>query len=357
MMTFHLLSHLFQRKLAWLIGPVTLICMATVGSLQAQTPEIIDRKAIHVASPHGQDTIDFLIGDTSLADRKPVLLFCQGSLPIPLFALLDGYGLYLIGGGLSNLDLDTVGQVYHPVVISMPYTPLVADQSHLNGSFCYVPDLAAPRQFDPRYLNSDTLDTYVDRALAVLDWLREQPWVDPEGWVVAGHSQGAKVATKVARSTPWITRLGLFSPNPYGRVDQFIREARLDAQLGRQSWETVDTLITEYVQLSRLSSDPAVRASDPGLKTLWSFSEPMIDDWLDLEIPIYIAYGTEDRSADLCDLVPLFFIREGKENLTLKRYIHREHNFFPVGPDGRPDQERPGWPEVMNAFVRWSRGN
>ncbi|MCF8238850.1 MAG: hypothetical protein K9I85_11880 [Saprospiraceae bacterium] len=333
----------------------SLVTFLFIQMVSAQVPMQMGTSATHFQIGTREEPIDFIVVDTVLIERKPILLFCQGSLPIPLFANLDGYGLYMIGGGMSNFDLDSLRKVFHPVVISMPYTPLVVEQSYLNPSFCYVPDPQLPRDFSPDYLAADTLETYVDRAKAVLSFLRQQTWVEPNGWVVAGHSQGAKVATKVAAASPWITRLGLFSPNPFGRIDQFIRETRLDAQLGRQTWEQADSLMDNFIQLSRLTADPEVRSENQNFASLWSFSEPMFDDWLALQKPIYLAYGTEDRSADLCDLVPLFFIREGWDHLTMKRYLHREHNFFLVDAGSRPDQSQPGWPEVMNAFIHWTR--
>ena len=93
--------------------------------------------------------------------------------------------------------------------------------------------------------------------------------------------------------------------------------------------------------------------TDPSLKAWASFSEPMYDDWLQLSIPIYLAYGTEDRTSDLCDIVPFFFIREKKDNLTLKRYLRLEHNFFEVDAQGRANYEKGHWESVMNGFLEW----
>jgi len=89
------------------------------------------------------------------------------------------------------------------------------------------------------------------------------------------------------------------------------------------------------------------------MKTLNSFSKPYFDDLLKLKIPICVVYGTEDRVADLCDLLPLFFIEQGKSNLTLKRYINLEHNFFEVDKNGKVNYENAHWEDVMNQFVKW----
>lgn len=80
----------------------------------------------------------------------------------------------------------------------------------------------------------------------------------------------------------------------------------------------------------------------------------LIDDWLTFNKPIYIAYGTNDIASELCDLVPLYFIREKKQNLTYKRYLNSEHNFFQIDENGKPDHRNPKWVEVMNNFIDWS---
>ncbi len=57
---------------------------------------------------------------------------------------------------------------------------------------------------------------------------------------------------------------------------------------------------------------------------------------------------------DLCDLIPLIFIHHRKTNLTLKRYINLEHNFFEVDENGSPIYSNGHWVEVMNEFLDWT---
>ncbi|MEM6800166.1 MAG: hypothetical protein AAF696_02115 [Bacteroidota bacterium] len=54
-------------------------------SLQSQSPQNIADKALHFQLNKDADSIDFTLIDTSLSQKKPVFLFCQGSLPLPLF--------------------------------------------------------------------------------------------------------------------------------------------------------------------------------------------------------------------------------------------------------------------------------
>ncbi|MGV3631227.1 MAG: hypothetical protein ACO1O6_08475 [Bacteroidota bacterium] len=328
-----------------------LFCLSMVFSL-AQSREFIDVQALHFELKSKNDTIDFIVLDTSLNVRKPVFLFCQGSMPVPLFTEFDGK-TYPICGGAPNFDLGKIREKYHLVVISMPKTPVAADFRHLNESYCYVPDTLT-KQVSMDFLKADYLQNYVDRGLTVLKFLRKQSWVNNSDLIVAGHSQGTKVACKIACADKHVKKLGLFSPNPFGRIDEFLRRARLDAQKGKISWEEADRIMEEQYAFYKTAFDPGSIAKDPGLLAWQTFSEPFIDDWLQLKIPVFIAYGSEDRCSDLCDLVPLFFIREGKNNLTMKRYLHVEHNFFPVESDGKVDYDNGKWKEIMNTFLLWT---
>jgi pimeloyl-ACP methyl ester carboxylesterase len=319
----------------------------------AQNGAVLHRQVIHFSLPGDQDVIDFVVVDTVLTAKKPVFLWCQGSLPVPLFGEIEQYGYYFLGGGIANFDYKSIVGKYHLVVISMPKTPVSATKNQINQSFQFIPNPDKPREFSAEYVKADYLDNYVERAKQVLQFLQRQPWVDGARLVVAGHSQGSKVATKIAATFPGVTHLGLFAANPFGRVDQFVREARLDARAGRISWQKADSLMEDYYRLYENAHHPDSVRQHPEYLALRTFSETFYDDWLQLSIPIYMAYGTEDATSDLCDIIPLFFIEKGKNNLTLKRYPGLEHNFFEINDQGRPVYEKAHWPEVMDAFLQW----
>lgn len=321
--------------------------------LHSQNPQKIEDKALHFQLNEGTDSLDFILIDTSLNQRKPLFLFCQGSLPSPLFVKIKERGLFMFGGGISNFDIQKIRQHYHLIVISMPHTPLIARQEELDRNFSYLPDPSKPGVLSQAFIKADYLEKYVVRAQAVLDFLCEQEWVDPSNLVAAGHSQGSKVASRLAKVDKRISHLGLFAANPFGRIDQFVRQERYAAQLGKKTWEEAEQEMEETYEFYRQVYDEDSLAAHPEYLAWKSFSYPFYLDWLEIEIPIYLAYGTEDRTADLCDIVPLFFIQKGKNNLKLKRYLNLEHNFFEV-EEGRPNYEKAHWPEVMNAFVDWT---
>lgn len=318
-----------------------------------QTGKIIENQATLFSITTKKDTIDFIVVDTILNQKKPVFLWCQGSLPLPLFCEIEGYGYYFFGGGVSNFNYKKICQDFHLVIISMPKTPVLAGKKNLNSRYQYVPNPEKPNEFLHEYIAADFIENYVSRADVVLKFLKKQKWVRKDKLVIAGHSQGTKVATKIAVHNPDVTHLGMFAANPFGRIDQFVREARLDAQLGKTTWQKADSVINETYEFYRQVNNPDSIAANPGLKSWKTFSETYYDDWLTLNIPIYLAYGTEDRVADLCDLVPLFFIGRNKNNLTLKRYPGLEHNFFEVDKNGRALHEKGHWEEVINEFITW----
>lgn len=330
-----------------------LLYLIVILAFNASGQKLIENKAIQFSV----DSVDFVVADTSLLIKKPIMLFCQGSQPIPLFIKFDDKYTFFQGGGLANFDMNSIRRFYHVVVIAMPATPLIIEKEKLNKNFNYYEKGDNPDVPIKAFIEADYLENYVKRAIIVLDFLKEQPWVDNNKLVIAGHSQGVKIASKIAIKNAKVTHLGLFSGNPFGRIDEFIRRARKDAEDGKISWEEADRQMNEQYQFFRQVNLPGNIEKQPELKAWKTFSNPLIKDWLILDKPIYLAYGTADIAAELCDIVPLYFIQEGKENLTIKRYLNLEHNFFELKENGRPDYEKAHWKEVMNEFVKWTNSN
>ena len=340
-----------DKRMKYLIG---FILVLALGAAKAQN--ILHDQVTHFSLEDERGEIDFIVANTELRDPKPIFLWCQGSLPIPLYVTIKEFGPYLIGGGLNNFDYKKLTVDYYVVVISMPHTPVEVPDHQLSNSFCYVPDPDAVPKFSQDYLEDDYLEVYVDRAAKVWGFLKEQKWVEGEQLIVGGHSQGAKVATKFAIDHPEVSALGLFSPNPFGRVDEMIRTEKVKALTGNKSNEEADEEIRKWYRFMESAHDPDSVRAHPNLKSWASFSEPIYDDLLALEIPIFMIWGDQDRSSDLCDLMPVFFLQEGKDNLTWHRKVGLEHNFFSRHEDGRTNYEDPHWPEIMETFAVWAKG-
>lgn len=333
----------------------TIILLFLVQICFGQNLNIINNEAIQFSLKQKKDTIDFILVDTKTDEKKPIFLFCQGSLPMPLFVKPEKEDMWMIGGGITNFDINEIKKNYHLIVISMPRTPVIVNEKHLNKSYCYIPNEKEPDEFDKEYVKADFLENYEYRAEKVLNFLRKQKWVDNSKLIVAGHSQGSKVATLIALNNKKVTHLGLFGANPFGRIDQLIRDERKSAENKEITWEKADKNMEETYQMYRDSYDKNTLKKNPDLLAWKSFSRPLLNDWLQIKIPTYLAYGTNDIASDLCDLVPLFYIQKAKDNLTYKRYLNLEHNFFEVNEDGTTNYEKEHWKEVMNEFIKWSK--
>lgn len=318
---------------------------------QATHPKIAEGYT-HFQTTLKKDTIDFVVAETNLTVKKPVLLFCQGSQPVPLFFDFPDQGIIPVT--LNNFDVSEMKKNYHVVVISMPKTPVTVGWDHLNKQYNYVLDTASEYSYDPEFVKADYLENYVARANQVLKYLSKQKWVDNGQLVVAGHSQGSHVALGLAHANKNVTHLGLFGFNPLGRIDQYIRMARKQAEAGEITWQQADSIQKEHYEEYQSYYKPDSTQYSAFSNSWKSFSKSQLNELINLEIPVYIAYGSNDINGDFCDLLPLYFIEKGKSNYRVLRYPNLEHNFFPIDKNGNPDYQNGRWFVVMNEFVFWS---
>ena len=318
---------------------------------QSSNPKIAEGYT-HFQTTLKKDTIDFVVAETNFKLKKPVLLFCQGSQPVPLFFDFPDQGIIPVT--LNNFDVSEMKKNYHVVVISMPKTPVTVGWDHLNKQYNYVLDTASEYSYDPEFVKADYLENYVARANQVLKYLSKQKWVDNEQLVVARHSQGSHVALGLAHANKNVTHLGLFGFNPLGRIDQYIRLARKQAEAGEITWQQADSIQKEHYEEYQSYYTPDSTQYSAFANSWKSFSKSQLNELVDLKIPVYIAYGSNDINGDFCDLLPLYFIEKGKSNYRVLRYPNLEHNFFPIDINGNPDYQNGRWFVVMNEFVFWS---
>lgn len=298
-----------------------------------------------------KDTIDFVVADTNFNIKKPILLYCQGSQPVPLFFGFPDQGIIPVS--LNNFDVNEMKNNYHVVVISMPKTPVIVGPNHLNKSYNYVMDTAQEYSYSPDFVKADFLDNYVRRANYVIQFLSKQKWVDQNQLVIAGHSQGSHVALEIACTNKKVAKLGLFGFNPLGRIDQYIRMSRKQAEAKNITWQQADSIQNEvFNEYDSYLNSQSVDV--PFAKSWVSFSKSQLNKLIVLKIPVYIVYGSNDINGDFCDLLPLYFIEQRKINYKVIRYPNLEHNFFPINENGQPDYQNGKWYMVMNEFIKWS---
>lgn len=337
----------FMRTLISLFFSISIIFAANAQVLKdvnARLFSIVDKG----------DTINILKADTGLVKKKPTIIFCQGSLPIPLVIDLGGNGMFI--PSLNNFDYHGLSKKYNFIVISMPHTPPVVPAYMLNTHHQYVPDTAKQTKFDELYLRDNYLDKYLERAKSVLKYLKKQKWVDATNISVFGHSQGSYVALKLAEQNPSIRAVGYAGGNPSGRFSLFIRQQRRAVISGNITAEEGQKNIDGYYELWKSyckGINPEGGNSDRA-KTWTSFTMPLWDDLIRLKAPIFITYGTKDlESTESCELLPIYFEKARKTNYLMKPYVGCGHNFEEISSEGVSDYSKMHWVDVMSNFVEW----
>ncbi len=307
----------------------------------------------HQLSYEGKIEIDVIIAgdEAALKKHKPLFIFCQGSLPNPLIIKTSQ-------GEASVFPFNYVDYIddYHLVIISKPGIPIAPNAETLDERYCYRD--STTNIFPSTFIQNNYADYYVKSTNVVIDHLCHQNYVDTSLIIIAGHSQGAKIATKVATTNDKITHLIYLSGNPLGRFDELIRKERRAVTQGKITAKEAQKNINQlYKHWETINQDPTATDKYWGDSNYaWSsFSKPVIDDLLALDIPIWMGYGTADYGSEFCDLIPLYFIQARKFNLYHHPYVNLEHNFFPVDEKtGIPQYEKdPQWDQIASDFFLW----
>ena len=297
----------------------------------------------HLTFRYQQDLVDILVkskkGDEQ--KQKPLLFFVQGSLPQPLIKY-DSLGMY----GVFPFRPDSLLERYHLAIIGKPGIPVVTHASTLGPQFMY---LEPNGDFPKQYQQKATLSYYVARNKQVLKFLKKQPWVAKNRLVVAGHSEGAAVAAKLASEAKDVTHLIYSGGNPMGRMASILEGLRSSdddsaATVNEiyQWWQTV-------VQNPQQTTQP--QGDTP--KATYEFAQPHMP-WLQgLRVPVLVTYGSKDPAAPFLDYLRVELMRQRKQNFTYVRYQGLEHNFFPLNENGQPDHSRFNWDEVAADWQRW----
>ena len=298
----------------------------------------------HLTMRYQRDTVDILVLSKKGEEfrRKPVFLFVQGSLPSPILK-------YNKAGNFGVFPFETANYLtdYHLVVISKPGVPLVADVQTLTPRYEYNDPKTG--QVPAAYCQRNYLDYYVARDAAVLRYLARQAWVQVNNITAMGHSEGSNVVARLARHSGPLRRVVYLSGSPLGRMLTVIAGQRQEADsVGAETSFAYWREVVAAPKQNNCLGDTHLLVS-----SLSSRQTPL-DDFRHSKIPVFVGYGTRDRSALLEDYLRLEMIRAGKTNLTFRAYPGLEHNFFGF-TNGEVDQEKWNWDRVARDFFTWMK--
>ncbi len=286
--------------------------------------------------PFEGDSITFAVvaDQKEIVKRKPILLFRQGSLPIPLFTINPKNNR----PSLTQLPITCYDHEaeYHSIMIAKPGVPLIGTDAYLDTLFSTRGNIK-PTMYPANYQSHNYLNYYVNQTNAVLRFILNQPWADSKRVVITGGSEGYQVAIKTAYTNKQITHLIAFSGGLEGRQQSIIREERVKGYTGEYTQEeaqqSVEGLQEQWKAICLDSLNGTTKQGDPN-RTKYSFSHTHNKDYLlALTIPICIVYGTADVGSTSNDILPLEFTRVGKTNLTVKVYPNHDHTFYKLTYD------------------------
>ena len=316
--------------------------LLSAGSAFCQEPTPRSLGFQHTRIRYEKDTADVLIyskrGDEEV--KKPLLFFCQGSMPQPLIKY-DKDGAY----GVFPFSPDSLATNYHLVIVGKPGVPLAGSREELQPNFCYTDSTGC----DPvAFQQNNHLDFYVKRNLAIIKRLQQYSWVSKKELVVAGHSEGSSVALGMAVASKKVTQLIYSGGNPAGRIVSMLSEAA--------SSDEDDSRMQSYLQYWReIVDNPQLDTAALGdpFKTTWSFSQPLGEKFMRLKIPVYITYGSKDWCAPFILMLAADLVRTGKTHVEFHAYQGCEHNFFPMNADGSVNYEQFNWDKVAVDWEDW----
>lgn len=324
-------------------GFLLLICqLARPGVALAQPKTPADFGYRHLRMRYQRDTVDLLVLSKKGEElqRKPVLLFVQGSLPSPLIKY-DEQGPY----GVFPFKTELYLADYHLLIISKPGVPLVADVKTLTPRYEYFDPQTG--QVPAAYCQRNYLGYYVARDAAVLRYLARQPWVQAANITAMGHSEGSNVVARLARHPGPLRRVIYLSGSPLGRMLTLISETRIAADsVGAEAYFKYWREVVASPRQNDCRGDTHLLTAS--LSTL----QTPLDDFRHSKIPVFVGYGTRDRSALLNDYLRLETIRAGQTNLTFRAYPELEHNFFGF-TNGQVNQAKWNWDRVAHDFFDW----
>jgi dienelactone hydrolase len=302
----------------------------------------------HFQITYKNDPVDILIKSAAGEEKKqkPLLFFCQGSLPIPLI-LYDEKG----GFGTFPFNPDSLSHDYHIAIVGKPFIPVTADIKTLQSDFTYKESTG---NFPTKYIQRNLLTYYTGRNLEVIKFLQKKPWIAKDKLVAAGHSEGSTIAANLASQSKKITHLIYSGGSPLGRILTIITRSRQRETDSAQYAEDNFKYWEEVVQ----NPDNSDASKGDNNRNMYESSIPPFSYLEKLRIPVLISYGTKDEGASpFNDYLRVEMIRRKKTNFTFKAYSGTEHNYFGLKSDGQTDYDKFNWDNVATDWLKWLRKN
>lgn len=290
-----------------------------------------------------KDTINFLIHKTDNNTVKPILLFIQGSLPIPIV-----FHDELNTRTLLPFKVEDFQDQFNFVIIARKGVPLIGtygkDEDGYKNKTGNVP---------LEYEKNNNLKYRVWQAQEVLNYLYKQKWVEKKEIFVVGHSEGYRVAAKLSEYNKKIAKLVCMSADPFNRITEGILRERV-ASFSQNNDSISQTYIEEDINyFKKIPTDIELYKDKFNIYNWYSYNKELsFKSFLKFKKPILIVYGTNDIPATHNDLIPFLL---PKSDITLKAYPDFDHNYGKKEFDktGKALEDGYHWNAVFKDVVNW----
>ncbi len=286
----------------------------------------------------GEDTIFFYYHQKPNSFPTKLVVHIQGTSPDPLFSIekeKEQFATYR----WFPADYTLLNEEYGYVIIAKSGISPIQRKENNNYE---------------KYHQINSLDHRVKQADTVINYLTRNVMKNAEKIIVYGHSEGAPVAAKLGTVNKKITHIGFWAGNALPDFYDFALFTSKATSKGKltasRAKEDILELIKEFKEISENRNSTAAESKDDySNKRWWSYSEPPINNLLQIDIPIFVQVAGKDESAPIEStyLIPLEFIRLGKENLTYEICAECDHAFV----EGEDDK----WSEIFLNFINWTK--
>lgn len=290
-----------------------------------------------------KDTIVFLMSKSESKVPKPTILFVQGSLPLPVIFYDQE-----VSNSLIPFSIKEYSEKFNFIIIARKGIPLIGSYDKDANGY-----LDANGEIPLEYIKNNNLGYRVSQVQSVINYIHNDKRVIKDSIFVIGHSEGYRVACKLAESNTKIAKLVCMSADPFNRVTESILRERVKGfgiNNDEASQLEIDKLIDDY---KNIPANKIAFKDNVNFNNWLSYNEHMSYESLrKFKNPILVVYGSADIGSAHNDLLPFLL---PKSNIKLKAYPNYSHNYEKKEFDanGNPLEDSYHWDEVFKDVVNW----
>jgi esterase/lipase len=260
--------------------------------------------------------------------KKPLIIFIQGSEPIPLYCSTNDT-TYI---PLVPHQLIEQKNIFNFIFLSKSGVPALADISGLDSKYYFIDK--ETKTIPKKYTQNNTLEFY---CYAYSNLIKElSKYFNYSQLIVIGHSQGARVAAEISIN-PLINKIVYMSADPLGRI-----ATRYDKEYSLFN-ERNDDKLTFYKSFFDSDKSDSIYMGET-YKSWKSFSKPSIIALAKSKVPTLVVYGEMDKNCPNCYIFS--FLPNYYKNIDIMSYKDFDHNYFDL-------KGKNNWNIVVNDVYKW----